>query len=127
MSKIRKDEIGLWCSVGGYVARPIGPTSFNEGESHKTHHVAGTTIAKIGKDKTCKRGQYLESWITTGIMSHEYEKYEQDYISMNYAWYVAECNRISRYEKDQILLSLGFKAGTNHSEILETLIHMKAK
>lgn len=72
MSIIHKDKFGLWVAADGLVARPLSvQTRFFEGTRVKTYHFGGSTTAGIGKDSSCKRGQYLEEWTTTGLMIFE--------------------------------------------------------
>lgn len=71
MKQIKQDFIGLWVNAGGYIARPAGTTRFKVGEYVKTYHFGGSTKAGVGKDRTCRRGQYLENWVTTGTFESE--------------------------------------------------------
>ena len=67
--KIRRDERGLYGHVGGWVARPCGGSRFTEGQNVKAAHFGGSTIIGVGKDETCRRGEYLELWGTAGLSS----------------------------------------------------------
>ncbi len=61
--RIRLDEWGLWCSVGGYMARPVGDTQFAEGDAVHVWHFDGSIRAGVGKSPSMRRGQYLEYWV----------------------------------------------------------------
>lgn len=76
MPTVKQDQIGLYIAAGGYCARPLPnkPTRFKPGDKVKTHHFSGSTKAGVGKDSSCKRGEYLEYWITTGYSVFEIEK-----------------------------------------------------
>jgi hypothetical protein len=69
MALIRKDEIGLYVSAGGWVTRPLVETQYREGQDVTTHHYGTTSLAGVGKDEHCKRGEYVEIWITTGVVA----------------------------------------------------------
>ena len=88
MSKVLQDEIGLYVSASGYLSRPVNGTRFNKGDEVKTHHFSGTPLQGIGKDETCGRGEYLETWIHCGIAyrckTYEDRKEQYDWY-MNYA------------------------------------------
>jgi len=66
MAKIKSDEYGLHVQAGGWKSRPVYESQFTEGDEVKTHHYGGSMRVGVGKDKTCKRGQYLELWCTCG-------------------------------------------------------------
>ena len=65
--KIQNDEFGLFVQAGGYKCRPVTISNFKEGDEVVTHHFVGTIKAGVGKDNTCKKGRYLETWSTTGF------------------------------------------------------------
>lgn len=91
MASIKKDHIGLYCWIGGWKARPISPTKLKEGSKvNKVKHFGGSTIAGLGKDDRCKRGQYLEYWITSGTIFSETptEKEELE----KWEWYKANAS-----------------------------------
>lgn len=69
-SKIQRDFLGLWVNVG-YITRPTEPSQFKVGDRVKVYHFGGSTRAGVGKNATCKRGQYLEYWTTTGMHSQQ--------------------------------------------------------
>lgn len=86
MAVIREDKIGLYANSGGYIARPRdGVTRFKKGDRVKDNHFGGSPLHGIGKDETCKRGEYLETWIGCG-MAHEHTTYEQR--KEQYDWYM---------------------------------------
>ena len=65
MNVIKKDENGLYVAAGGICARVFTKTKFKEGNRVATHHFGGTIFVGVGKNSSCKRGQYLEKWVTT--------------------------------------------------------------
>jgi hypothetical protein len=68
---IRKDAIGLYTFVGGWVVRPVGnKTRFTDGERVDVRHAYH--VAEIGKDVTCRKGEYLEEWVSYSITKDEY-------------------------------------------------------
>lgn len=72
MARVHRDQWGLWVSADGYVARPLGiETRFSKGDEVCTHHFGGSTDAGVGKDASCGRGKYLETWTTTGMSAEE--------------------------------------------------------
>jgi hypothetical protein len=71
MAKIRKDELGTYANVGGYVVRPIEPTKFKEGDNTEGKHFGGSRI--VGMGKLPGRSKYAEYWKT---WSPENEKYD---------------------------------------------------
>ncbi len=84
---IREDAIGIWVSAGGIVSRPRGETRFKAGDRVPTYHYGGSTNAGVGKDKTCKRGKYLEMWLTQGIVASEYSKTSPEKLQENWTLY----------------------------------------
>lgn len=64
---IHADDIGLYVSCGGWKCRPVFETRFAEGDCVKTAHFGGI-VGHVGKDATCGRGEYLERWVTTGLL-----------------------------------------------------------
>ena len=78
ITKIKKDQLGLYVNCGGYVSRPFFGTKFKEGETVKTHHFGGSTNAGVtSPDKpqthNFRNGSY-EYWGTTGISEQGYNK-----------------------------------------------------
>ncbi len=66
MAKIKSDQFGLYVTAGGWKCRPLlRPTTFTEGMKLKTYHFGGSVYAGVGKSPECKRGQYVETWVTT--------------------------------------------------------------
>lgn len=47
ITKIKRDKLGLYCKCGGWICRPFYGTKFIEGESVKSHHFGGSTIAGV--------------------------------------------------------------------------------
>lgn len=96
MPTIKSDFLGLYVAAGGYAARPLGETQFKEGDEVKTHHFGGSIRAGVGKDSSCKRGQYLEEWTTTGFSTNELETRKSQFglkltdkdIKKNTEWYL---------------------------------------
>jgi hypothetical protein len=82
MAVIREDEFGLYVSSGGYAARPVSSTRFAKGDTVKAHHHGGSPLHGVGKDDTCGKGEYLETWLSTG-MSNEQTKDQVEWY-MNY-------------------------------------------
>ncbi len=87
MNKIKKDEMGLYAFVGGYVARPTKDSRFKEGDSVKGYHFGGSTNIGMGKDATCKKGQYLETWQSYGTLAHEYKQTSIAKQKKSWDWY----------------------------------------
>lgn len=88
MSKavIKEDKYGLYIEASGYISRPVAETLFEVGETVETHHHSQTSYQGVGKDETCKRGQYLEVWAHTGMAS-EYRLNPKQY-RKDHKWYV---------------------------------------
>jgi hypothetical protein len=63
MSKIYEDEVGLFAKVGGWIARPTGPSEFAPGDKTQGKHFGGTST--IGMGKIPGRNKYQEYWKTT--------------------------------------------------------------
>ena len=84
MSIIKKDSFGLFVKAGGYVCRPVKQSQFKINDIVKTNHVGGSTIAGVGKDSNCKKGEYLEYWTTTGISDVKQSTQQQ------ITWYIQE-------------------------------------
>lgn len=71
---IKRDKEGLYVFVEGWIARPDKlvslmtdkplTTSFKDGDSVLAHHFGGSQRVGVGKDDSCKRGEYLEYWKT---------------------------------------------------------------
>ena len=87
LSVIKKDEIGLYAFVGGYVVRPTQESRFSVGESVKGHHFGGSTNVGMGKDPFCKKGQYLETWQTYGTAAYEYQTTTIEKQKQSWEWY----------------------------------------
>jgi hypothetical protein len=85
MPKVREDQHGLFVSAGGHKARPIKPTIFGKGDTVKTHHYGGSCEAGVGKTPDCKRGQYVEAWLTTGMCSGD--KMDAEKEKLQISWY----------------------------------------
>jgi len=66
MAIIRKDKYGLVVQAGGHQSRPVQPSKFKKGDDVQTYHFGGTIKAGVGKNNICKKGEYLETWCTTG-------------------------------------------------------------
>ena len=93
MPKIKRDQFGLFVSGGGYKTRPLQKTFFQEGQVVKTHHRGGSISVGVGKSPDCKRGEYLETWIATGMATNE--KMEPDEEERQIAWYKVFCSNQS--------------------------------
>jgi len=70
MSKIYKDEQGLYSKVGGWIVRPYKETFLNAGDITEGKHFGGSRL--VGMGKLPGRGVYKEYWNTT-ITVKEYE------------------------------------------------------
>ena len=68
MAKVREDEYGLYVASGGWCARPIAETQFRTGDDVAQLHFGGSNKHGIGKDESCGRGVYLETWHGFGVM-----------------------------------------------------------
>lgn len=62
MAKIKVDERGLYAKAGGWIARPVKPTAFKEGDVVAATHFSGSPI--VGMGKLPGRGKYQEYWRT---------------------------------------------------------------
>ena len=60
MAKIRRDKLGTYAKVGGYICRPIQPTQFLEGDTVVGKHFGGSQTFGIGK--LPGRREYAEYW-----------------------------------------------------------------
>lgn len=74
---VKSDKLGLYVHAGGWKSRPLSESRFKLGDDIKTHHYGGTILAGVGKDKTCKRGKYIEMWITTDLSMDESSDLEE--------------------------------------------------
>jgi hypothetical protein len=72
---IQQDSIGLYGDNGSWIVRPINPTRYSVGYDIAEYHFGGTPLHGVGKDDSCKRGEYLEIWIGNGL---SYECKTQD-------------------------------------------------
>ena len=85
---IKEDNQGKYVRVDGKVVRPIESSRYNEGESVDAQTCSGTIIYGLGKDESCKRGEYKEAWFETGLtnesvdlnedVAHEVEQGRRD-------------------------------------------------
>jgi hypothetical protein len=85
-TKIKKDALGLYTVCGGYIARPLFGTQFEEGDTVNTHHFSGSINAAVtlpDRKEThhFKKGGIFEYWRTTGISNQEYKnkRFNKDY------------------------------------------------
>lgn len=85
MATVKEDKIGVYVNSGGYIARPVGKTRYKKSDVIKAHHFGGSPLHGIGKDETCKRGEYLETWLGCGE-AHRDKTYEQR--KEKYDWYM---------------------------------------
>lgn len=90
-TKVCKDELGLYVTAGGWIARPFYGTKFKEGDIIKTHHFGGSNVAGVTSvDKDGYNFKYngiYERWCTTGIMADEYNKKTIKELKKNNDWY----------------------------------------
>ena len=96
MPRIKRDQFGLFVAGGGYKTRPLQKTFFQEGQVVKTHHRGGSCSVGVGKSPECKRGEYLENWITTGTTTNE--KMEPEEEERQISWYKVFCSNLSLSE-----------------------------
>ena len=68
MALIRKDAYGIFSTADGWVIRPMKDSVFVVGDTPQTKHFGGSCKAGVGKTNVCKRGEYLEYWVTTGFL-----------------------------------------------------------
>jgi hypothetical protein len=94
VTKVKKDQLGLYVIAGGYITRPFWGTCFNEGDEVKTHHFGGSTRAGVtvtDKKEThnFKRDGQYEYWCTTGLCSTKYKRgeYTLEEIEKQTEWY----------------------------------------
>ena len=91
MALIRKDSIGLYVFVDGWVARPECDvddvpyrikhnnklSKFKEGDTVRGYHPAGTEVyLRVGKKGT--NSYYMEIWSTYSLMSSDYKPPEDE-------------------------------------------------
>lgn len=81
-TKIKKDNLGLYATCDGYIARPFYGTIFNEGDEVKSHHfggssMAGVTVCDKPETHNFKSTGSFEVWTTT-VTSFEYNKKDKD-------------------------------------------------
>jgi len=88
MTTIREDAIGLYASIGGWIARPVGRSRFQAGDHVKTHHFGGTPRHGVGKDEACARGEYLETWLSSGVIYTELYDMSLDELRTKWEWYL---------------------------------------
>jgi len=97
---VKRDEIGLYVTAGGYVVRPVSDTDFRQGEKVATYFRSDVSvIAGVGKDETCGRNEYLETWLSTGIISWKkkdipMEEQETRWEEEKKSWFLP-CRRIN--------------------------------
>ena len=112
ITKIKKDQLGLYVNCGGYISRPFFGTKFKEGDRVKTHHFGGSTDAGVtSPDKpdthNFRKGTY-EYWGTTGMSGYQYKKKEikegyeelfggkytnfEEYLELKTKWYEKKQN-----------------------------------
>lgn len=85
MATVKQDEIGVYVSSGGYIARPVTKTRFKKGDKVRNNHFGGSPLHGIGKDETCKRGEYLETWLGCGVTSQDKTPEQR---KEKYDWYM---------------------------------------
>jgi hypothetical protein len=68
MTKVKKDNLGLYVNAGGYICRPFFGTCFKEGNEVRAHHFGGSTRAGVGfpAHAKFKKKETFEYWSTTG-------------------------------------------------------------
>ena len=68
MTKVKKDGLGLYINVGGYICRPFFGTCFQEGDEVKAHHFGGSTRIGVGLPGPAmfRKSETYEYWSTTG-------------------------------------------------------------
>jgi len=67
---VRSDESGLYIQTENKIVRPVHTSNFKESESVETKHCSGTILYGVGKSESCGRGEYMEAWYDTGIMTN---------------------------------------------------------
>ena len=75
MAKIRKDQFGIYAKVGGWIARPVCPTKFSEGDTVDGKHFGGSR--SVGMGKLPGRGEYEEYWRTWDAANLKYEPWKE--------------------------------------------------
>ena len=97
MNTIQEDQYGLYVSAGGWKTRPYGETRYKAGDKVKTHHYGGSCRAGVGKDESCKRGEYLEYWVTTGLAA--VERFDPESVESKSLGHLTEGDQIKWYKK----------------------------
>jgi len=108
VTKIKKDELGLFVMAGGYISRAFYGTIFKEGDEVKTHHFGGSTNVGVTfnekKFNFKSNNKNFEFWSTTGLhnLNHERKIFEpnkfsslfgkkytsfEEYVKLTTEWY----------------------------------------
>jgi hypothetical protein len=100
MDIIQKDELGLFVHAGGWICRRKRRSKFKIGDKVKTHHFGDSTIVGVRKDSSCKRGEYIEYWCTTGIGAEENISLQEKKETWN--WYKKHfCKELEFFENSR--------------------------
>lgn len=109
--KIYKDNLGLYTKACGWISRPFYGTMFKEGDTVRTHHFGGSTLAGVTfeGEKFTKNGNH-EFWSTTGINSYEYKDLSDSYKKETTEWYKDHNRSLSKiYTKRNLEFKDKFK------------------
>jgi hypothetical protein len=80
MEIVKRDEIGLYVTADGYIMRPVADTDYREGDKISTYFRADlSVVAGVGKGVACGKNEYLEAWLSTGILSWMKETIPMEY------------------------------------------------
>ena len=67
ITKIKKDDLGLYVNAGGFLCRPFFGTCFREGDEVKSHHLGGTRVGVgLPGHAMFKKEDTFEYWSITG-------------------------------------------------------------
>jgi len=69
MAKVREDSDGKYIISEGKVIRPIDESEYETDSDVVVSPCKDTPIYGVGKNGTCKRGEYCEAWYDTGLNS----------------------------------------------------------
>ena len=81
---IKEDSSGKFVQTDGKIVRPVDSTLYDTGDSVDAQFCKGTIIYGIGKDDSCKRGEYKEAWFDTGVDSNLYNENNLNEVEQGY-------------------------------------------
>ena len=61
---VYKDKHGLYIKDNNNIARPVYKSIYAEGNSVATQSFLNGKKFGVGKDRTCRNGEFIELWVT---------------------------------------------------------------